>query len=91
MVGELNRSNYAIVLKNGFILLCSVVRLLTIISGDLPHILTSKDVNKSWMRPFSSTLAAFCLDTILTLKGIPLIPRTHVLREEESAPGDADL
>ena len=83
-VGKSNRSNSAIVLKNGFILFCSVVWLLTIISGDLLHIWTSNSVKKSWMRPFSSTLAAFCLDTILTLKGIPLIPRTHVLREEES-------
>ena len=42
-----NRSNSAIVLKNGFILFCSVVWLLTIISGDLPHILTSNSVKKN--------------------------------------------
>ena len=30
------------------------------------------------MQPFSNTLAAFCLDTLLILEGIPLIPQTHV-------------
>ena len=61
----------AVGLKNGPIL---IVRLLTIISVDLPHTLTPNKVKrKSGMRPFSSQYAAFCLDTILILKGIPLI------------------
>ena len=30
-------------------------------------------MKKSWMRPFSNPLAAFCLDTILIFKGISLI------------------
>ena len=71
VVGESNRSNYAIVLKNGFILFCSVVRLLTIISGDLPHILTSKAVKNHGYDHFPAHWQFSVWTTSLLSKGFP--------------------
>ena len=59
---------------------------------DLPHTLTPKAVQKSWMRPLSSQLEALYLDTILISKGtvssrevLSKILQVHVMKNLSGA------